>query len=167
MKYPVFLKKFNTAMGALAGTLIMVIAFLNVMESLLRSVFHKPTIWSNDIAMYCLLCAIFLGCSYAYQEKGHVGVELFKDIIEKRWGKLPRRVLALIGYLMALVVIIVTLTAVKNLLLPALEVHQTTFANITIPISFLYIIMIIGSVIMAITVVFILLDILAKDDNYI
>lgn len=167
MKYPVWLTKFNKVLGAISGVLMLAIAFLSVFESLARTVFKNPTNWSVDIATYCLVCAIFLGCSYAYQEKGHVGVELFKDMIEKRWGKAPRRVLAFIGYLMALTVIIVTMIAVIRLMIPAMEINQTTFAYVTIPISFLYGVMIVGSVFMAITVIFVLLDILAKDDNYI
>jgi TRAP-type C4-dicarboxylate transport system permease small subunit len=167
MKYPVFLRKFNNVLGAVSGTMMLAIAFLSVMESILRTVFKSPTMWSVDVSTYLLVCSIFLGCSYAYQEKGHVGVELFKDMIEKRRGKTPRRVMALVGYGMALVVVVVTMIAIKNLLLPALEVRQTTFANVTIPISFLYVIMIIGSVFMAVTVIFIICDLLAKEDNYI
>ena len=167
MKYPAFLKKFNSALAAVSGTLMLAIAFLAVMESVLRTIFKSPTMWSVDISSYFLLCSIFLGCSYAYQEKGHVGVELFRDMIQRRWGTAPRRAVAVIGYTMALIVVIVTLIAVKNLLLPALEVRQTTFANVTIPISFLYVIMIIGSALMAITVVFIILDLIAREDKYI
>ncbi len=167
MKFPVPLRKFNKALGAVSGVLLLAIAFLAVMESLLRTVFIMPTSWSLDISSYFLLIAIFLGSGYAYQEKGHVGVELFKDMLEKRFGVKPRRAMAVGGYLASMVVIIATMYAVYKLLLPAMEVNQVTFANLTIPISFLYIVMIIGSVIMIVTVFFILAELLRGDNEYI
>lgn len=164
MRFPLRLRKFNKALGAVSGVLLLAIAILAVMESLLRTVFIHPTNWSLDFSSYFLLIAIFLGSGYAYQEKGHVGVELFKDIIEKHFGKKPRRVIALCGYGASVAVIIATLIAVYKLIVPAIQVHQTTFANVTIPISFLYGVMIAGSVIMVVTVVFIIIDLFANDD---
>jgi TRAP-type C4-dicarboxylate transport system permease small subunit len=166
MKFPVVLRKFNKALGAVAGVLLLAIAFFSVMESLLRTIFIMPTKWSTDLSSYFLLIAIFLGAGYAYQEKGHVGVELFRDIIEKRWGQFPRRIMAIIGYVLSLIVIIATMVAVNMLLGPAMKVHQTTFANIPIQISILYIVMIVGSVIMAVTVFFILLGLFKGDDDF-
>ena len=164
MRFPLRLRKFNKALGAVSGVLLLAIAILAVMESLLRTVFIHPTNWSLDFSSYFLLIAIFLGSGYAYQEKGHVGVELFKDIIEKHFGKKPRRVIALCGYGASVAVIVATLIAVYKLIVPAIQVHQTTFANVTIPISFLYGVMIAGSVIMVVTVVFIIIDLFANDD---
>jgi TRAP-type C4-dicarboxylate transport system permease small subunit len=166
MRFPVPLRKFNKALGAIAGVLLLAIAFLAVMESLLRTIFVSPTKWSADLSSYFLLIAIFLGAGYAYQEKGHVGVELFRDMVEKRWSRRPRRGMAVAGYILSFVVIIATLIGVYKLLMPALEVNQTTFANIPIPISLLYAVMIAGSLIMAVTVFFILLDLFKGEDDY-
>ena len=166
MKYPVFLRKFNKALGALAGVMFVCIAFMAVMESIARSVFGSPTTWSIDISSYFLVIGIFLGCGYAYQEKGHVGVEFIRDIVQKKFGIEPRRWISVGGYIASLVVIITTMQAVYRLLLSALETKQLTFAFIQIPISFLYVVMIAGSVIMCITVLFIILDLFKKEVFY-
>ncbi|MDR1028399.1 MAG: TRAP transporter small permease subunit [Clostridiales Family XIII bacterium] len=166
MKYPAVLRKFNKALGAISGVLLLAIAVMSVVESLMRTVFINPTKWTLDISAYFLLIAIFIGSGYAYQEKGHVGVELFKDMIEKRFGDAPRRVMSIGGYVLSMIVIFATMLAVYRLLIPALEINQTTFANITIPISLLYIVMIVGSVIMAVTVFFIILDLCKKGNEW-
>jgi TRAP-type C4-dicarboxylate transport system permease small subunit len=165
MKYPTILRKFNKALGAVSGVLLLAIAIMSVMESILRTIFISPTKWTVDISAYFLLIAIFLGAGYAYQEKGHVGVELFKDLIEKHFGQLPRRIMSIGGYVLSIVVIMATMISVYLLLIPALEINQTTFANITIPIAVLYTVMIIGSVIMAVTVFFIILNLIKKDSD--
>lgn len=167
MKFPKFMKRINLVLAVISGTFMLLIAILAVMEALLRSVFNAPTIWSADISQYLLLGAIFLGAGYAYQEKGHVGVELVKDAVEKRFGQLPKRVMTIIGYGLALVVIIVLMIASVQMTSKALADGQTTFANVTIPVSFLYCVMVFGCIMMALTVVFILLDLFSGDEEYV
>ena len=165
MKYPNFMRKINNALGAFAGTLMLLIGILCVMESILRTVFLSPTSWGPNITQYLLITSIFLGCSYAYQEKGHVGVELIRDVLQKKFGVAPRRVMSIIGYLLSLAVIIVTLVAIVNVMVPAFQLGQVTAGRFDIPITILYGIMIAGSIVMAVTVFFIILD-LFKDDKY-
>jgi TRAP-type C4-dicarboxylate transport system permease small subunit len=166
MKYPQLLREINKWLGAIAGILVLAIAVMACCESILRSVFHAPTKWTLDLSGYFLCVAIFLGSGYAYQEKGHVGVDMVRDWVEKKFGLLPRRVMVFIGYVICIAVIIIVMVAVWRLMMPALAMHQTTFANIPIPISILYGIMIGGSVMMVLTVIFILLDISKGNDFY-
>lgn len=167
MKYPTFMKRINLVLAVISGCFMLAIAVLAVMEALLRGVFNAPTIWSADISKYLLLCAIFVGCGYAYQEKGHVGVELVKDAVERKFGQFPKRVMTIIGYLFALVVTIVLLVACWRLFGEAYATKETTLANIDIQKSFLYGVMIFGCIEMGITVLFIILDLFSGDDRYV
>ncbi|MDR2296216.1 MAG: TRAP transporter small permease subunit [Clostridiales Family XIII bacterium] len=166
MKYPRFMTIANQALGCVSGILIVSIGFLAVLEAIARSFFSRPTAWSLDISSYFLIWAIFLGSSYAYQEKGHVAVDILRDFVEKRFGKPPRRAMAFAGYLIVLLVIIVLLRAGVFITRNAMALDQLTIANFQIPIANLYIAIVIGSASMAVTAVFIMLDIAVGGEKY-
>lgn len=166
MKYPRFMTVINQWLARVSGLFIFAIGILAVFEAIMRTFLNAPTSWSLDISSYLLIWAIFLGAAYAYQEKGHVAVDLLRDAVEKRWGKAPRRVMAVIGYVIALVVIIALLVASVQLAKSAIDLNQLTYANAQIPAVVLWAAIVFGSVMMLITVVFIMLDIFAKDDKY-
>jgi TRAP-type C4-dicarboxylate transport system permease small subunit len=156
MKYPKFMTLINQALGCVSGSLIISIGFLAVFEAIARGVFSRPTSWSLDISSYFLIWAVFLGSSYAYQEKGHVAVDILRDLVEKCLGKSPRRVMAFAGYIIVLLVIIVLFRAGVIITINAARLDQLTIANFQIPITALYVAIVIGSVSMATTVIFII-----------
>ncbi len=166
MKYPHFMKVINKWMARMSGIFIFAIGILAVFEAIMRTFMRAPTSWSLDISSYLLIWAIFLGAAYAYQEKGHVAVDLLREAVEKRWGKAPRRVMAVIGYAIALAVIVVLLYAGVVLAQTAVSLGQLTYANAQMPAVILWTAVIVGSVMMLLTVVFIILDIFKKDDTY-
>jgi C4-dicarboxylate transporter DctQ subunit len=166
MRYPLFLRRINSILANIAGVLLVIISLLSVFEAIMRSVFSNPTPWSLDISCYLLLWAIFLGTSYAYQEKGHVAVDLLCDAVQKRFGKTPRRVMSILGYIFVLATILAVFYASLTLFLSALSYNKLTTASFQIPIAYLYIAIILGSVMTVVTAVFIILDLLNGDDNY-
>lgn len=166
MKYPRVLRLINQTMARIAGVMIFVIGILAVFEAVMRTFFSAPTSWSLDISTYLLIWAVFLGSAYAFQEKGHVAVDLLRDAVEKRWSKAPRRVMAFIGYAIALVVLIVLMRAGFMLAKTALDTNQLTYANAQIPAFILWLAVVVGSVMMVITVVFIILDLFTTDEKY-
>jgi TRAP-type C4-dicarboxylate transport system permease small subunit len=156
----------NKALSMVSGGLLFAIGLLSVFEACMRSLFDSPTIWSLDVSLYFLVLAIFLGSSYAYQEKGHVAVDFLKDVIEKRMGKRPRRVISVIGYIIAFITLLALMLSLGRLFISALRQNTLTIAMVQIPISILYAIMIAGTVIMVITVFFIILDLFTEDEKY-
>ena len=165
MKYPKFMRVINKTLAIIAGAMILAMGILAVIEVIARN-FFTPTYCSVDLESYLLIWAVFLGSAYAYQEKGHVGVDLMRDIIEKRFGKAPRRVMAIIGYVISLVVVIALLRAGLILAKTAIDFKQLTLAFIQIPAIYLYAAIVVGSVAMAVTVVFVILDLFAKEEYY-
>ena len=166
MKYPLWMKKLNAVFAIIAGALFMAIALLSVIEALLRGVFSSPTMWTVDISQYLLIIAAFFGSSYAYQEFGHVAVDFVKGVVEKCWGKAPRRVMAIIGNLMALTTVSVLLWAAYALGKRAMLFASLTTNNIQIPVAALYGIMAAGSVVMILTILFIILDLFSDSEKY-
>ena len=166
MRYPLWMKKLNAALGILAGALFMAIAFLSVMEGLLRGIFSSPTMWSVDVSQYLLIIAAFFGSPYSYQELGHVAVDFVKNIVEARWGKAPRRIMSILGSLMSLVVVGVFLWTAYALGKRAVLFNSLTTNNIQIPVAVLYGVMAVGSVIMILTLLFTILDLFTDSEKY-
>ncbi len=166
MKYPNFLRVFNQVLGRAAGVMVFAIGILSVFEAVMRAFFASPTSWSVDVCSYLLIWAVFLASPYAFQEKGHVAVDLLRDAVEKRWGQTPRRVMSIIGYVISLVLIIFLLRAGIILAKAAIDTNQLTYANAQIPAIILWAAIVFGSIMMVITLVFILLDLFTKDEKY-
>ena len=166
MNYPKIIARMNGVLAIISGTLIAIIAVMTVTESLARSMFQHPSAWSMDLCCYFLLWAIFLGSPWAFQEKGHVAVDLVRDLIERLTGKKPRRIMAVFGYLVVIFVLGNLLRAAFNLASEAIKYDKLTIANLQIPTIYLHTGIIIGTIIMLATVVFIILDLLKGGEKY-
>ena len=167
MNYPKAWKKVTTIFATIAGVFALIIALLSVMEAILRHFFDAPTSWSLNVCCYLLIWVLFLGSPYAFQEHGHVGVDLFKDVVDKltKRGRLPRRLMAIVGYLLTLVFLAVILYGSFGMVEKAIKFNIMTTATDPIPIIYLYAALVIGTVLMIVTVIFIVLDLLKKGNN--
>ena len=166
MKYPNFMQFINKILAIISAAMFMIIGALTVFEVIARNFFRAPTVWSNDIMLYLLIWAFFLGSGFAYQEKGIPGVDLVRDFVEKRWGKNPRRVMAVIGYVITLAVLLALLYGSVILTQRSINLKQLTLAFVQIPSVYLWVAIIVGSIVTVITVVFIILNLFSKEEKY-
>jgi C4-dicarboxylate transporter, DctQ subunit len=166
MKYPRFLGRFNQVIGTFAGALIVIMGLLATMEGILRGLFSSPTFWSLDVSQYLLIWTIFLSTAYAFQEKAHVSVDLVKDFVGQRWGTGAKRVLIVVGYVLALVFILVLTWDSADLILTAIKLEKLTIGTVQIPIVYLYTAMMAGCLFMLVTVICIILDVIGGGEKY-
>jgi TRAP-type C4-dicarboxylate transport system permease small subunit len=166
MKYPAFMRRINGALAYIAGVMLVIISVFAVFEAISRSVFSSPTSWSMDLSCYLLLWAIFLGTAYAYQEKGHVAVDLLLDVIQRRFGKAPRRAMSAAGYILVLVTVIALLYGGLSLFEDAIAYGKLTTATFQVPIAYMYAGIVIGSAVTVVTAIFIVLDLISGSDTY-
>lgn len=164
MRYPDFWKKIVNILGLAAGVLTLIIAVLSIYEAISRYVFKSPNSWTLSLSCYALVFIVFFASPYAFQEGGHVAVDMVKIGCDKidASGKL-RRVIATIGFLCALVFMFVLGRGTWTLLKQAISSGKKTLNIPVIPLSALYAPMLIGLILMAITLLFIILDCIAKD----
>lgn len=168
MKYPKFMEKINMVGAILCGVIVFVFALLAVMESILRK-FGHPTVWTLNLTQSIFIWAAFLGSAWAFQEHGHVSVDLLRDVVDKRTkrkDRLPRRLMAVLGYICAFIVVLVILyggwlQTVNSITLNQMEPYVFKFPHVvsTLPV-------VIGSVQMLLTLVFIVLDLIAGGEKY-
>ena len=159
-------RRINHIAAVVSGILIFIISLLCFLETIARNLFSQPTSWTLDISTYLLIWAFFLGSAAAFQEKTHVSVDFFRDMIAGLLGRLWGRILAVAGYLFSLVYISILFVATIYLIKDALDLQKLTLAVIQIPVVYLYLAMLLGSIMMIVVVIFIILDLLHKRDQY-
>ena len=169
MRYPNFMVRINKVCAYASGMVVFGASALAVMESILRKVFQSPTSWSLNLTSGVFIWAAFLGSSWAFQELGHVTIDLVRDLIDRHSTskkRMPRRVLAIIGYIICFVVIAVFLYGGWQYSMRAINLNEMAQYNFPFPKIISYSAIVVGSVMMLVTVFFIILDLFSGGDKY-
>jgi C4-dicarboxylate transporter DctQ subunit len=167
MEFPKILNKINRILGLISGAIILIIGILTSMEGIARGLFDQPTTWSLDVCRYLLIWAVFLSSSFAFQEKAHVSVDFFREGIGKKTIPVLQRVMAILGYIFSLVYILIIVWGGLYMFVHGLKWERLTRGTIQIPIIWVYWAVVIGSVMMAITVIAILINLIRGKNDYI
>jgi len=162
LKYPVNLAKANKFLAVTSGVLIFAISIIAVIEVIMRN-FVKPTIWTADVSCYLLIWAIFIGSGYAFQEFGHVRVDLFLNLLPRR----IRKIVSALSYCVAIFFMSILGWYSYRFFNVCYSMGRRTYAMIPILQWKLVIAMVIGCGIMLITLIFIVLDILSNGEKYV
>ncbi len=109
------------------------------------------------------------GSSYAFQELGHVSVDMFRDIIDRHTkgsGRMPRRVISIIGYVISFIVISLILRGGLIISERAIRLNMMAPYNFKFPLIISYSAIVVGSVLMLVTLIFIIIDLISGGDKY-
>ncbi len=169
MKYPKFMERINRVAALISGIIVFAASVLAVMESILRQVFSRPTVWSLNITCSVFIWAAFLGSAYAFQEHGHVAVDLLREAVDKRTKnptRRPRRIMAVFGYLCSLVIISGFLYGGWVISQAAIERNQMAPFIFKFPLIYSYSAIVVGSVLMLVTLIFMILDLFAGSEKF-
>lgn len=167
MGMPLYLKRFNYITAIVSGLIILVIGIFTTMEGIVRGVFNHPTTWSLDICQYMLIWAVFLGSAYAFQEKSHVSVEFIREGVGRAAGPGMQRGLSILGYFFSILYVAVLTWSSIDMLQYGMKWNKLTRGTVQIPIVWLYAAILIGSLIMLITLLFIIISLLKGNEDYI
>ena len=167
MKYPKFWKKINSFVAVICGFLAFVIACFSVYEAIMRRVFQSPTSWTLDTSCYILIWIFFVGSSYAFQEHAHVGVDMVRDFIDRHFHtKIPRRILAVIGYVISIVFLGVLLKGSIDACRKDILYDMATSTTRPFPMIYLHLAMVVGLAMMIVTLIFMILDCCSSSEDY-
>jgi len=168
MKYPLLMRKINRMVARVSGAIIFLIAVFAVYEAITRYFFARPTSWTLNISSYIFIWAIFLGSAYAFQEHGHVAVDLLRDFVDKRTSPshTARRVMSIGGYSISFIVVSVFLYGGWRLCIQGIALNELAPAVFYFPLIWVYPSIVIGSALMILTLVFIILDLFAGNEEY-
>lgn len=166
MMFPKLLKKVNAVLAFISGMLVLVTGIFAVYEAIVRAC-GNPTKWTLNVSCYILIWAIFLASPYSFQSHGHVAVDLFKDLIDKKFpNRIPRRVCAIISYLVCIVFVSSLLYAGWRLVVKAVTYGTLTTTTMPIPLAYLQVAIVVGSILMLVTLIFIIIDLLSGGTDY-
>ena len=159
----------NKISASICGFIVLGTAVLAVFESIMRQAFNSPTIWTLNLSTGIFIWAAFLGSPWAFQELGHVSIDMIRNIIDKRAKgekRLPRRIISIIGYLSSFTVVSMMLYGGVMLCQRALRFSALAPYAFRFPLIISYSAIVVGSVLMLVTLIFIILDLLAGGDKY-
>ena len=87
--------------GVFTGIMTLIVGYAVIA----RYVFNRPIGWSEEIAVYLMVWAVFLGAAYTLKEDAHIGV----DILISKAPVQVRRALLLFHYLAGLLLMSILL----------------------------------------------------------
>lgn len=169
MKYPEWWRRIVNSTALVSGALTFIIALLAIFEIVMRYVLNSPTSWSLNTSQYLLIWLFFMGAAYAFQERGHVAVDMFlhlADKIDKSGKRIVRRVIVIIGLIISIAYIALLMYGTTQLLEKALKYGQMSDMMPNIPIWILYLPMMIGMAMMVVTAIFMILDTCTDSETY-
>lgn len=169
MRYPKFMVTINKIGAYICGGLVLGTSVLAVMESILRKVFASPTTWTLNLSTGIFIWAAFLGSSWAFQELGHVSVDLFRLMVDKHTKgekRMPRRIMAIFGYVVSFIVMCVFLYGGWEYCVRCIEQNRMAPYAFEFPMIISYAAIPVGSILMMLTLIFIILDLLSGGDKY-
>lgn len=162
MKFPAGLARLNHFLSVVSGGLLMLIGCLSVLEVFMRSVLNRPTVWTMDISQFSLIWAIFIGAGYAFQEKAHVRVDLFTEVLPPK----AKKAAAIFGYAVVLGFVAVLTQSAVTLMRGALRLNRYTISMVQIPQWILITAILLGCGLMMLTLIGILLDLIGNGKKY-
>ena len=172
MRYPRIWRKFISYTAYFSGGLACILGLMCTVEAILRYFFKSPTSWSLNVCQYLLGYLLFTGSAYAFQEHGHVAVDMVRDFADKhsRGGtegkRIPRRILSIYGCAMSMFYTCALFYGVWNLFMRGLRLGMMTTEVPPIPQWVIHTPMLYGMAMMILTLLFMILDILSGGEEF-
>ena len=117
--------KFNDILGRVFSVLVLGILGVILCEVVLRRIFNRPQIWTQDLTVMLFACYIILICAYGFQKKAFVAV----DVIFAMLPQMAQHILHIITYLIFLVPFVVSMLPTSwRFFLRAYTTHERTYS---------------------------------------
>ncbi|MCH9675224.1 MAG: TRAP transporter small permease [Gammaproteobacteria bacterium] len=69
---------------SIAGVCLTIMSLLVFYQVVMRYAFHRPTSWSDEIAVYAMLWGVYLSASWCVRERTHIRVMNFIQMFPKK-----------------------------------------------------------------------------------
>jgi TRAP-type C4-dicarboxylate transport system permease small subunit len=71
----------NRAMAAVGMVALLVASLVLTYSVVSRYLFHAATDWQDEVAVFCIVGAVFLAGAWVQSQRGHVGIEAIASIL--------------------------------------------------------------------------------------
>jgi len=147
--YVRYIDRTSKAMGKFAMYIVLGMIAILLHETISRTIFNYPRIWTVEVAQFTMAAYYFLGGAYCLLIGGHVRMDLFYG----RWSAKKRAAVDAITFSVLLFYVILLLHGGISGLQYALKYGQVNFSSWAPPMAPIKIIMVIGIVLMLLQVV--------------
>jgi TRAP-type C4-dicarboxylate transport system permease small subunit len=79
--------RISIAISRVAMFLIAWIVAIMFYEVVMRYVFHKPTLWVNEMSLWTAGAVYLLAGLYVMQQRGHIRIFILYDIVSRNWQR--------------------------------------------------------------------------------
>lgn len=76
-----WLARVNQAIVVLAALALIAACLILSYSVLTRTLFHSPTYWQDEAAVFLLVGATFMTAAYVQSQRGHIGIEAFSGLL--------------------------------------------------------------------------------------
>lgn len=130
----------------ISGFALVFLIGLTFIGVIMRRVLGAPIIWQEEIQVFCILWLVFLASGAVFRTIGHVSIEIFVEMFNKKvqWA------IDIVIYLVVMVMLIYTFSR-SMILVDQLFTTGRTTNILKIPYGFLYMALPIGCILMMIS----------------
>ncbi len=126
----VFVDHISDWCGRLAGWLFFVVAAMVTYEVVARYVFHAPTIWAEEMSLFCQIWATYLGASYVLQHRDLIRI----DILGNYFGPKFNFFSDLLSLLVIAVFSAVTVFYSLGIVIDSIELSRASATMLSLPL---------------------------------
>ncbi len=147
-------QRLNKGVGYMAGLGNLAMGILLFIEVVLRYIFHSPTTWSQEVAIYIFTWTMFAGAAYTLSVGKHIHI----DILLSHLAPKPRQMIeAFTGFLGFLFCAYVTYQA-WNFVALAIQMKKLSATTLRVPVWTIEASVFVGFLLLSIQYIFIVLD---------
>ena len=83
-------RRLNALLDAIGGVALLVAALVLTYSVASRYLFHANTDWQDEVAVFCIVGAVFLAAGYVQSFRGHIGIEAISVLLSPRVNRIRR-----------------------------------------------------------------------------
>jgi TRAP-type C4-dicarboxylate transport system permease small subunit len=87
-KLDTLLARLNETIVVLAALALIAACAILSYSVLTRTLFHSPTYWQDEAAVFLLVGATFMTAAYVQSQRGHIGIEAFAGLLSPAMNRL-------------------------------------------------------------------------------
>ena len=139
----------NTLLDAVGGLALLVASFVLTYSVASRYLFKANTDWQDEVAVFCIVGAVFLAAAYVQSYRGHIGIEAVSVLLSPRANRIRRFIVDIASFLFC------AFFAWKSWTLfhEAWKDKQTTSSSFAPPLAIPYGLMALGMTLLALIIV--------------
>jgi TRAP-type C4-dicarboxylate transport system permease small subunit len=139
------ISRVNRILGMTSGFLILMVCFFMVGDVVARRFLGSAILWVGDINRYLLLCIVFFAVALTLQEDGHVRADI---VVAQVQNTVFKSILSILASTFSLGYCGFLLWKTSALFIRSIELNMKTSSQVSIPISWLYFVIILGALLL-------------------